>query len=316
LEFKEKNLVVILGPTGVGKSITAIKLSKKLKGEIINCDSMQVYKGFNIGTDKIPLEKRENIPHHLLDIVNPNTQFTAADFAKHALKAMDLILKKNKLPIIVGGSGLYLKALLEGLFPGPGRDSSLRQKLEKRAEEKGLESLSQKLTEVDPVYSQKIGKNDKMRIIRALEVFYLTQRPFSEHFKNTKSCVKDFNVIKIGLKLNRKELYRRIEERVDKMFKSGIINEVEGLLKKGVDENSAPFRALGYKYVLKLLKKEITAEESIALNKRDTRHYAKRQITWFRKMEGIQWFSPFDFPSLVAYLEKNLREINGKSNSR
>jgi len=307
LEFKEKNLVVILGPTGVGKSITAIKLSKKLKGEIINCDSMQVYKGFNIGTDKIPLEKRENIPHHLLDIVHPNTQFTAADFAKHALKAIDLILKKNKLPIIVGGTGLYLKALLEGLFPGPGRDSSLRQKLEKRAEEKGLESLSQKLAEVDPVYSQKIGKNDKMRIIRALEVFYLTQRPFSEHFKNTKSCVKDFNAIKIGLKLNRKELYRRIEERVDKMFKSGIINEVEELLKKGADEHSPPFRALGYKYVLKFLKKEIPAEESVALTKRDTRHYAKRQLTWFRKMEGIQWFSPFDFSSLAAYLEKNLR---------
>jgi len=307
LEFKEKNLVVILGPTGVGKSITSIKLSKKLKGEIINCDSMQVYKGFNIGTDKIPLEKRENIPHHLLDIVDPNTQFTAADFAKHALKAIDFILKKNKLPIIVGGTGLYLKALLEGLFPGPGRDSSLRQKLEKRAEEKGLESLSQKLTEVDPVYSQKIGKNDKMRIIRALEVFYLSQKPFSEHFKNTKSCVKDFNAIKIGLKLNRKELYRRIEERVDKMFKSGIINEVEELLKKGVDEHSPPFRALGYKYVLKFLKKEMPAEESVALTKRDTRHYAKRQLTWFRKMEGIQWFSPFDFSSLVAYLEKNLR---------
>jgi tRNA dimethylallyltransferase len=298
---------VILGPTGVGKSISAIELSKKLKGEIINCDSMQVYKEFNIGTDKIPLEKRENIPHHLLDIVDPNAQFTAADFAKHALKAIDLILKKNKLPIIVGGTGLYLKALLEGLFPGPGRDSSLRQKLEKKAEEKGLESLSQKLKEVDPVYSQKIGKNDKMRIIRALEVFYLTQRPFSEHFKNTKSRVKDFNVIKIGLKLNRKELYRRIEERVDKMFKSGIINEVEELLKKGVEENSPPFRALGYKYVLRFLKREMSVEEAMALTKRDTRHYAKRQLTWFRKMEGIQWFSPFDFPSLLAYLEKNLR---------
>jgi tRNA dimethylallyltransferase len=146
-----------------------------------------------------------------------------------------------------------------------------------------------------------------MRIIRALEVFYLTQRPFSEHFKNTRSWVKDFNVIKIGLKLNRKELYRRIEERVDKMFKSGIINEVEELLKKGVEENSPPFRALGYKYVLRFLKREMSVEEAMALTKRDTRHYAKRQLTWFRKMEGIQWFSPFDFPSLLAYLEKNLR---------
>jgi len=306
LEFKAKNLIIILGPTGVGKSSTSIKLAKKLEGEIINCDSRQIYKGFNIGTDKLPLDKRENIPHHLLDMVNPDTQFTAADFAKLALKAIDLIQKKKKLPIIVGGTGLYLKALLEGLFPGPARDSSLRQKLEKQAKEKGLESLRRKLKEIDPEYSQKIGQNDKMRIIRALEVFYLTQKPLSEHFKNTKSFVGDFNIIKIGLKLNRKELYRRIEERVDKMFKRGIINEVEGLLEKGVDEKSPPFRALGYKYVLKFLRKKITLEECIFLFKRDTRHYAKRQIIWFRKMKEIQWFSPYNFPSLTAYVKKNL----------
>lgn len=306
MEFKAKNLIIILGPTGVGKSSTSIKLAKKLEGEIINCDSRQIYKGFNIGTDKLPLDKRENIPHHLLDMVNPDTQFTAADFAKLALKAIDLIQKKKKLPIIVGGTGLYLKALLEGLFPGPARDSSLRQKLEKQAKEKGLESLRRKLKEIDPEYSQKIGQNDKMRIIRALEVFYLTQKPLSEHFKNTKSFVGDFNIIKIGLKLNRKELYRRIEERVDKMFKRGIINEVEGLLEKGVDEKSPPFRALGYKYVLKFLRKKITLEECIFLFKRDTRHYAKRQIIWFRKMKEIQWFSPYNFPSLTAYVKKNL----------
>jgi tRNA dimethylallyltransferase len=145
-----------------------------------------------------------------------------------------------------------------------------------------------------------------MRIIRALEVFTLTQKPFSEHFQNTKSMVKDFNILKIGLKLNRKELYKNIEERVDKMFKSGIINEVEDLLKDGVKEDSAPFRGLGYKYVLQYLKKEMTLEETLEFTKRDTRHYAKRQLTWFRKMEGIQWFSPYDFPSLAAYVEKNL----------
>jgi len=287
--------------------MTSIKLAKKFKGMIINCDSMQVYKGFNVGTDKLLPEKRGNIPHYLLDIVNADTQFTAADFTKQASEAINLILKKKRLPIIVGGTGLYLKALLDGLFPGPGRDSSLRRKLEKKAAEKGLENLRKKLRVVDPDYAQKIGKNDKMRIIRALEVFYLTQKPFSEHFRNTESPVKDFNIIRIGLKLNRKELYSRIEERVDKMFKRGIINEVEELLKNGVNENSPPFRALGYKYVLKFLKKEIPLEEAIRLTKRDTRHYAKRQLTWFRKMEGIQWFSPYDFPSLAAYVEKNLK---------
>jgi tRNA dimethylallyltransferase len=291
----------------VGKSATSIKLAKKFKGLIINCDSMQVYKGFDIGTDKLPPERRENIPHYLLDIVDSDTQFTAADFANQALKAVESILRKKRLPIIVGGTGLYLKALLDGLFPGPGRDSSLRKKLEKKAAEKGLENLRNKLKEVDPAYAQKIGEKDKIRIIRALEVFYLTQKPFSEHFQNTESLVKDFNIIKIGLKLNREELFKRIEERVDKMFKSGIINEVEDLLKNGVKEDSPPFRALGYKYVLKYLKKEMTLEEALRFTKRDTRHYAKRQMTWFRKMEGIQWFSPYDFPSLAAYVKKNLK---------
>ena len=267
---------------------------------------MQVYKGFDIGTDKLPPEKRENIPHYLLDIIDPHIQFTAADFANQALEAIESILKKKRLPIIVGGTGLYLKALLDGLFPGPGRDSNLRQELEKKAAEKGLEYLRKKLEEVDPDYAQKIGQKDKMRIIRALEVFTLTKKPFSEHFQNTESLIKDFNILKIGLKLNRKELYKRIEERVDKMFKSGIINEVENLLKNGAKEDSPPFRALGYKHVLKYLKKEMTREEALEFTKRDTRHYAKRQLTWFRKMEGIQWFSPYDFPSLAAYLEKNL----------
>jgi tRNA dimethylallyltransferase len=283
-----------------------VKLAKKLKGEIINCDSMQVYKSFDIGTDKIPMEKRENIPHHLLDVVGPSTQFTAADFARLALETADSIVKKKKLPLIVGGTGLYLKALLNGLFPGGGSDPELRQKLEKEAKEKGLETLRDKLRKVDPVYFQKIGEKDKVRIIRALEVFYATRKPLSKQFLNTKSYVKDFNIIKIGLKLERKELYRRIEERVDKMFERGITREVEELLQQGVNEDSPPFRALGYKYVLRLLKKEVPLEEAITLTKRDTRHYAKRQMTWFRKMDGIKWFSPSEFPSILAYVEDNL----------
>ncbi len=306
MESKTKNLIIVLGPTGVGKSTAAVKLAKKLKGEIINCDSMQVYKDFDIGTDKIPLEKRGNIPHHLLDVVSPSTQFTAADFARLALEKANAILKKKKLPLVVGGTGLYLKALRNGLFPGGGSDPSLRQKLEREAKRKGLDTLREKLREVDPVYYQKIGEKDKVRIIRALEVFYSTRKPLSKQFLNTESYVKDFNIIKIGLKLERKEIYTRIEERVDKMFERGITREVQELLQKGVDKNSPPFRALGYKYVLNLLKKEIPLEEAITLTKRDTRHYAKRQMTWFRKMEGIKWFSPHDFPSILEYVKNNL----------
>jgi tRNA dimethylallyltransferase len=306
LELEAKNLIIILGPTSVGKSSTAVKLAKKMGGEIINCDSMQVYKGFDIGTDKIPPDKREGIPHHLLDAVSPSTQFTAAEFAKLALKATNLIHKKKKLPLIVGGTGLYIKALIDGLFPEGKKDPLLRKQLKKEAREKGLESLREKLLEVDPVYCQKVGKNDKVRIIRALEIFYSTEKPISEHFVNTRSFVEDFNIIKIGLKLKREILYQRIEDRVDKMFQKGIIQEVQSLLDSGIDENSPPFRALGYKYVLKVLKNEISTEEAISLTKRDTRHYAKRQMTWFRKMEGIQWFSPDDFSSIEKYVRNNL----------
>jgi tRNA dimethylallyltransferase len=307
LKPEEKNLVIVLGPTCVGKSSTAIKMAGKIGGEIINCDSMQVYKGFDIGTDKTPLERREGIPHHLLDVACPSTQFTAADFCRLALEAATSIIKRKKIPIIVGGTGLYLKALLDGLFPEGKRNTALRLKLEREAEEKGLESLREKLKEVDPHYFQKIGKNDRARIIRALEVFTSTQKPLSSHFLATRSFVEDFNIIKIGLKLERNELYQRIEERVDKMFAQGIIQEVQNLFRKGLKENSPPFRALGYKYVIKVLKREMALEEAIALTKKDTRHYAKRQMTWFKKMEGIKWFSPDNFHSILKYVKKNLK---------
>jgi tRNA dimethylallyltransferase len=306
LRYKAKNLIIILGPTGVGKSSIAVKLSKETGGEIINCDSMQVYKDFDIGTDKIPQDKREGIPHHLLDVADPSTQFTAADFVALAVDAVDSIRKRKKLPVIVGGTGLYLKALIEGLFPGGKSDSSLRRKLEKEAREKGLERLREKLMKVDPVYCQKIHSNDKIRIIRALEVYLSTKKPISAHFPATQSAVEDFNIIKIGLKLGRQELYARIEQRADKMFERGLIQEVENLLQKGIDENSPPFRALGYKHALHFLKKEIPLEEAISLTKRDTRHYAKRQLTWFKKMKGIEWFTPEEYSSIVKHVKDSL----------
>ncbi len=298
---------MVLGPTAVGKSVIAIQLAKHFKGEIINCDSMQVYRGFDIGTDKIPPEKREDIPHYLIDIVDSTYQFTAADFVKHALKAIQEIRKRGKLPLITGGTGLYLKALVNGLFPEEKKDLLIRKKLEEEARDKGLEYLRERLLENDPVYGRKIGKKDKIRIIRALEVFLTTKRPLSEHFANTLSFVRDFNIIKIGLKLERSLLNKKIEDRVDRMFERGIVREVERLLKQGVDEASPPFRALGYKQVLKHLKGEMPLEETIEVTKKETRHYAKRQMTWFRKMEGIRWFSPDDYSSLVRFIDDHLR---------
>ncbi len=307
MKSEEKNLVIILGPTGVGKSQTAIKIAQTFQGEIINCDSMQVYKGFNIGTDKIPPEERKNIPHHLLDSSEASQQFTVADFVTLSLKEAVSILRRNRLPIITGGTGLYLKALIYGLFPEGKKKPEFRKKLEKEAHEYGLERLRKKLVQVDPHYAQKIGVNDKQRIIRALEVYYATGIPFSEHFRNTKSFVKNFNIIQIGLKLERQALYKRINDRVEQMFEKGMVKEVQNLLALGIEESSPPFRALGYKQVLRFLKNEITLEEAIRLTQRDTRHYAKRQMTWFKKMEGIQWFSPQDFPSIVKHIQTSLK---------
>lgn len=291
----------------MGKSATAIKLAEQLEGEVINCDSMQVYKGFDTGTDKVSLQKRKQIHHHLLDVWKPDCQFTAADFVRLALQAIESIVSRKKLPIITGGTGLYLKALLDGLFPEGKRDPRIRQELEQRAQKNGLESLREELRRVDPQSFKKIGKNDKIRIIRALEVYYLTGKTLSENFLNTQSYVKDFNVVKIGLTLPRKELYHKIEQRVDKMFRQGLVEETQELLNKGIDESSPPFRALGYKHVLKYLKKEISLEEAVNSTKKDTRHYAKRQITWFRKMKGIRWFSPYDFYSIVGYIQGHLK---------
>lgn len=307
MEYKAKNLTVILGPTGVGKSSIAIKLAHALKGEIINCDSMQVYKGFDIGTDKILLKHRKNIPHHLIDIVEPSVQFTAADFVHLALDAAEGILKRNHLPIITGGTGLYLKALFEGLFPEGKIDPAIRKRLVKRIEKVGLEELYKELHKVDPKYAEKIGAHDKIRIIRALEVYQATKKSLSNHFHSTRSFVSDFQVIKIGLKLDRQELYRKIEVRVDAMFKRGMVTEVQGLLAKGIEEQSPPFRALGYKQILRYLKEEITLEEAISLTKKETRHYAKRQITWFRKMTGIHWFNPRDYSAIEKYIVHKLR---------
>ncbi len=268
---------------------------------------MQVYRGFDIGTDKIPLEERENIPHHLLGIVDPGIQFTAADFVKHALKAIEEIGKRGNLSIITGGTGLYLKALLDGLFPEGEKNPYIRKKLEQEVRDKGLEYLRKKLLQVDPIYGQKVGKKDKIRIIRALEVFLTTKKPLSEHFVSTQSYVQDFNIIKIGLKLERSLLYKKIEDRVDRIFERGIVREVRELLQQGIDVVSPPFRALGYKQVLKHLNGEMTYEEAIEATKIQTRHYAKRQMTWFRRMEGILWFSPDEFPSISRALKENLR---------
>lgn len=287
----------------MGKSRVGVYLAQRFNGEIVNCDSIQVYRGFDIGTDKPTIEMRRLVAHHLLDIVEPSVQFTAADFVHQAREAVEDIEGRDRLPFIVGGTGLYLKALLTGLFPGPGRDERLRHTLEQEALEKGIEALHRRLGEADPAYAAVIGPKDRVRIIRALEVYALTRTPLSEHFKRTRSEVADFHIIKIGLQLERKELYRRIEERVDIMFQKGMIAEARSLLDAGVPESAPAFRGLGYRRVLAHLRGDISIDEAKRLTKQDTRQYAKRQITWFRKMAGVNWYPADDLNSLAAFLE-------------
>jgi tRNA dimethylallyltransferase len=307
LEPEGKNLVIILGPTGVGKSRISIQMAHLFEGEVINCDSMQVYRGFDIGTDKISPDSKEGVPHHLLDVVAPETQFTAADFVQAALTAAEGIWERARLPIITGGTGLYLKALIDGLFPGGQKNPEIRRQLEQEARAQGLEPLWKRLAQVDPAYADKIGPRDRIRIIRALEVYLATGQPFSRHFSRTRSHVTGCNLIRIGLNLERRDLYTRIDRRVERMFTAGLIDEVQNLLAAGVGEDAPPFRALGYKQVLRHLRQEISAEEAATLTQQETRRYAKRQMTWFRKMEGIRWFAPDELPDIEKHIRRSLR---------
>jgi len=307
LDAETAPLIIVLGPTAVGKSRVAVNLALRFGGEVISGDSIQVYRGFDIGTDKPGPEARRGVPHHLIDIVGPEAQYTAADFVRDALAAARAIAGRGRLPFVAGGTGLYLKALVDGLFPGPGRDPDLRRALEAEAGAKGLDALFRRLESADPEYARRIRSRDRVRIIRALEVLAATGRPLSEHFRETRSPLAGRTIVRIGLALDREALCRRIEERVDRMFDRGLVEEVRALLARGVPASAAPFRALGYRHVVRHLAGEIGLAEAVSLTKTETRQYAKRQMTWFRKMAGVDWFSPDDGPALEEHVRKRLK---------
>lgn len=307
MEPEARDIVIVLGPTAVGKSRVAVDLALRFGGEVISGDSIQVYRGFDIGTDKPTPASMRGVPHHLIDVAGPEVQFTAADFVREALAAARAISSRGRLPLVAGGTGLYLRALVDGLFPGPGRDPSVRAALEAEAREKGLDVLFHRLEAVDPEYAAKVRGRDRVRIIRALEVQALTGEPISAHFRRTESPVRGRNVLRVGLRLERADLVRRIEERVERMFERGLVEEVRGLLARGVPEAAPPFRALGYRHVVAHVGGRMSLDEAISLTKADTRQYAKRQMTWFRKMEGVAWFSPGDRAGLEEYVQNHLQ---------
>ncbi|OGM90506.1 tRNA (adenosine(37)-N6)-dimethylallyltransferase MiaA [Candidatus Wolfebacteria bacterium RIFCSPLOWO2_01_FULL_38_11] len=291
--FKQKlgqkpKIIVIVGPTTSGKSHLAVKISRKFKGEIISADSRQVYKGMDIGTAKPTKAEIQSIPHHLIDIKNPNQNYTLAEYKKDCLKKIKKILQRNNLPIIVGGTGLYIKAVVDNLdIPPASPNSQLRKKLEKELKEKGLPHLYEKLISLDPEAAYIIDKNNPRRIIRALEITIITNKPFSLQRKQGQPL---FNALKIGINLPKEKLKNKIRKRTGQMIKNGLVNEVEALIKK-YNPSLTVFDAIGYREIINYLNGKITLSEAVELIKRSTWRYAKRQMTWFRKDKEIIWAS-------------------------
>lgn len=282
-------LLVILGPTAVGKTSLGLRLARRLGGEIISADSAQVYRYMDIGTDKPPHEEMAEVPHHLVDIRDPDEDFTLADFQRLATQAIAGICARGRLPIMVGGTGLYIRAVTEGYrLSRAAADPSLRARLNAQVREAGPDALYRLLREIDPPAAERIHPNNVRRVIRALEIYYLTGVPMTVWEKG-QAEPKLCDALKIGLTRDRDELYRRIEDRVDRQIERGLVEEVRSLLLRGYDPSLKSMQALGYKEAVAFIRGEMNLEEMTRMIKRNTRRYAKRQWTWFRREPGVIW---------------------------
>jgi tRNA dimethylallyltransferase len=284
-------LVAIVGPTGSGKSALSLRLCEEFGGAVVNCDSLQIYRYFDIGTAKTPPAERRGIPHHLLDFLNPDQTFTAGDYAALARPLLATI-GRTALPVVTGGTGFYLRALLDGLFPAPSRDSELRTRLDSR-ERRHPGLLHRLLRRIDAPAARTIHAHDVPKLIRALEVYLLTRRPITSWFAEGRDALTGFRTLKIGLASPRDRLYQRLDERYLKMLAEGLVGEVQHILEMGWPESSKPFESHGYRQTLQMLRGEMTPEQALVEAQRNTRRYAKRQITWFRKEAGVEWLGGF-----------------------
>lgn len=287
--MQKDKVIVICGPTASGKTALSIELAKKVNGEIISCDSMQIYKDMNIGTAKPTIEEMQGIKHYLLDFVSPNERYSVADFKKDAKNAIKEILSKGKVPIIVGGTGLYLDSLIYEIeYQNIEFDENYRKKLEQEVEEKGLEELYDKAKKIDPVAIEKISKNDKKRILRILEIYHATGKNKTEQEIESRKNEVEYDYKVYAISWDREELYARINKRVDLMIEQGLIDEVKNILQK-YDQFPTAMQGLGYKEVVDYLQSNCTKQEMIEKIKMETRRYAKRQMTWFRKNKQTIW---------------------------
>ena len=311
-------LLVIVGPTAAGKSALAIALASRWNGETINCDSVQIYRGFDIGTGKVPPADRKGILHHLLDIADPSQTFTAGDYRREATRVLHKVRERGRLPIVVGGTGLYLRALLLGLFEGPERSEGLRERLSRIAKRRGREFLHRILMRLDPAAAARIHSRDTPKVIRALEVCLLARQPITEMHGRGRRGLDGFNILKAGLDPAREQLAGRIARRTEEMFRAGLLDEVRDMLSRPGADRMKPLGAIGYREACAVLAGGMTLADAIRLAQTATRQYAKRQMTWFRREKDVEWFRGFgDDPAIERriseWLETRLNlGVNGK----
>ena len=293
-------LVVLLGPTGSGKTALSLALAERFQGEIVNCDSVAVYRELDIGTAKPSPEERSRAPHHLFDIVDPPQPMTAGEYARRARQVLSEIRDRHHLPIVVGGTGLYLRALIDGLFAGPERSESLRTHLRQREAQRGSAYLHRILIRLDRSAAEKIHSNDAAKLIRAIEVCLAARRPMTELWQQGRDPLTGFRILRIGLDPDRAALYERINHRAAAMFENGLVEETRGLLQR-YGPQSGPLTSLGYRQAIQSLNGELTRDQAIASAQQGHRNYAKRQMTWFRREPNVQWLQGFgDDPAVTA----------------
>jgi len=285
-------LVVVLGPTASGKTALSLVLAERFHGEIINCDSVALYRDFEIGTAKPSVEERARAPHHLLDVADPTHHVTAGEYARQARAVLADIKARERLPIVVGGTGLYLRALLDGLFAGPERSEDLRDRLRERAKSREARYLYRLLKRLDPTAAAKIHANDTPKLIRAIEVCLASRRQMTEMWKEGRDPLQGFRILRLGLNPDREALYARINERARRMFDAGLVEETERLLAQYGD-TAWPLGSLGYRQAVQLLRGSLTRDAAIAAAQQAHRNYAKRQMTWFRREPDVTWLSGF-----------------------
>ena len=310
--MKDK-LLILTGPTAVGKTALSVDLAQNLNGEIISADSMQIYKLMDIGTAKVTDDEMKDIPHHLIDIIDPDEEYTVSDYQRDATNLIAILNKKNKLPIVVGGTGLYINSLVYKLnFAKVPPNEDIRDKYESLADKYGNEYIYEKLSSIDPDSSKKIHIKDKKRIIRALEIFELTGKTMSEYNKNFRKETDNYNLLMICLNMDRAKLYERINQRVDIMIEKGLIKEVEHILNQGYSEDLISLQGIGYKEIIAYLNNKLTLEEAIDKIKQGSRNYAKRQLTWFRRDKRIKWINVDEYNNLndlSSYMQEYINNI-------